>query len=219
MAVKARIAGQSAELLDVLSRTADGMVAVDADLRIVGWNDAATRLLGYTAEEALGRPCFEILEWRDRCGDPVCGADCPACSPGDRDEVGESREVIGRSAGGRTLWLNVTTIVPPIELRERCRLIHLVREVALPPELERLVAERIQGHGAPDGDATRRLESLTPREREVLHLLAEGVDARGIADQLYVSPATVRNHIQHILRKLEVHSRVEAVALALRQGR
>ncbi|MCP4961540.1 MAG: response regulator transcription factor [Actinomycetia bacterium] len=59
---------------------------------------------------------------------------------------------------------------------------------------------------------------LTPREREVLKLLTEGFDGGAIAETLFVSPATVRNHIQHILNKLGVHTRVEAVAFALRKG-
>jgi LuxR family maltose regulon positive regulatory protein len=51
----------------------------------------------------------------------------------------------------------------------------------------------------------------------VLQLLTEGLDGAAIAQRLFLSPATVRNHIQHILDKLGVHSRVEAVALALRR--
>ncbi len=58
---------------------------------------------------------------------------------------------------------------------------------------------------------------LTNREREVLNLLAEGLDGAAIAERLVLSPATVRNHIQHILARLDVHSRAEAVALALRR--
>jgi PAS domain S-box-containing protein len=205
-------------LLDVLGRTSDGLIAVDEDLRVVGWNDAAARLLGYSADEALGRPCHELLAWSDRCGDAVCGPDCPAACTGAADEIVETREVIGRSASGRTLWLNATTIVPPLELRQECRLIHLIREVALPPELERLVVERLSGWSLAGAGRDPRLASLTPREAEVLDLLAEGMDGPTIAEKLFVSPATVRNHVQHILRKLDVHSRLEAVSLLLRNG-
>ena len=206
------------DLLDVLGRTSDGMIAVDDDLRVVGWNDAAERLLGYSSEEALGRPCHEILAWKDRCGDPVCGPDCPAACTGAADEIVETREVIGRSASGRTLWLNATTIVPPRGMRQECRLIHLIREVALPPELERLVVERLSGWSVSGAGRDPRLDSLTPRETEVLDLLVEGLDGTAIAEKLFVSPATVRNHVQHILRKLDVHSRLEAVSLVLRNG-
>ena len=59
---------------------------------------------------------------------------------------------------------------------------------------------------------------LTSREREVLSLLAEGHRQAGIASELSVSPRTVGKHIEHILRKLDVHTRTQAVALALRNG-
>ena len=59
---------------------------------------------------------------------------------------------------------------------------------------------------------------LTPRERGIVALLADGYAALNIAARLDLSHATIRNHIQNILRKLGVHSQVEAVALALRRG-
>ena len=59
---------------------------------------------------------------------------------------------------------------------------------------------------------------LTPREHEVLVLLAEGVGPEDIAHKLFISPKTVGTHIQRILTKLGVHSRMEAVAMAFRTG-
>lgn len=194
------------------------MIAVGADMTIVGWNVAASDLFGLDADEALGEPCHTVLCWRDRCGDAIC-EDCVSDPPGDSDELMPTREVIGRSANGKTLWLSATTIVPPEEIRSQVRLVHLVREVALPPELERLVVERLQGWSLATEDGSDVLARLTPRENEVLHLLTEGLDGSAIANTLFLSQATVRNHIQHILKKLEVHSRTEAVALALRNGR
>jgi DNA-binding NarL/FixJ family response regulator len=64
----------------------------------------------------------------------------------------------------------------------------------------------------------RSLSTLTARERDVLLLLAEGLDQRRIAVDLVLSPKTVATHIQHILAKLGVHSRAEAVAFAHREG-
>lgn len=61
-------------------------------------------------------------------------------------------------------------------------------------------------------DALRRVWELTRREREVLSLLAEGEDNEGIAEVLVISPQTARTHIQNILGKLGVHSRLEAAA-------
>ena len=65
--------------------------------------------------------------------------------------------------------------------------------------------------------ASASLRSLTKREQEVLVLLARGHNQQQIAVALFISPKTVATHIQHILRKLDVHSRAEAVALAHRE--
>jgi two-component system, NarL family, nitrate/nitrite response regulator NarL len=59
--------------------------------------------------------------------------------------------------------------------------------------------------------------NLTPREWEVLKLLAGGMTQRDIAAHLTISPKTVGTHIEHVLRKLGVHSRTQAVAFVLRQ--
>lgn len=207
------------ELIDALGRTGDAMIAVDGDLLVIGWNDAATDLFGYEASEVLGRPCWEVLEWSDRCGNAVCTECCPATDPGPEDEVRATRDVIGHDKDGRTMWLSATTIVPRLELRERVRLVHLVREVPFPLELERIVSDRLQEDTPVDEEAAERLSRLTDREWEVLCLLADGHPGREIAERLYLSPTTVRNHVQHILNKLEVHSRVEAVAMLLRHGK
>jgi DNA-binding NarL/FixJ family response regulator len=62
------------------------------------------------------------------------------------------------------------------------------------------------------------LERLTPRELEVLTLLADGYGQREIGERLVISSNTVGTHIQHILDKLRVHSRAQAVAAAYRNG-
>jgi DNA-binding NarL/FixJ family response regulator len=67
-------------------------------------------------------------------------------------------------------------------------------------------------------EPTPPFNELTGREKEVLCFLVEGFSTRDIARRLVISPNTVRNHIQHILQKLNVHSRAEAVASAIRHG-
>jgi two-component system NarL family response regulator len=57
---------------------------------------------------------------------------------------------------------------------------------------------------------------LTPRELEVLRLVARGMSNREVAEQLYISENTVKNHMRNILEKLQLHSRMEAVMYALR---
>jgi DNA-binding NarL/FixJ family response regulator len=63
-----------------------------------------------------------------------------------------------------------------------------------------------------------QVEKLTSRQLEVLMLLARGYTTREIADSLSISPYTARNHIQLIFQKFHVHTRLEAVAFALRNG-
>lgn len=58
---------------------------------------------------------------------------------------------------------------------------------------------------------------LTPRQSEVLQMLEHGRSTRQIAQELHLSPETVRNHIRHVLQALGVHSRLEAVTLARRE--
>ena len=67
-------------------------------------------------------------------------------------------------------------------------------------------------------DVYRRLSKLTPREREVLRLLADGGDNHSIARALVISPETARTHVQKVLSKLRVHSRLEAAAFVAANG-
>jgi PAS domain S-box-containing protein len=59
---------------------------------------------------------------------------------------------------------------------------------------------------------------LTPRQNEVLHLLAHGRSTEQIADELHLSRETVRNHVRRMLTALDAHSRIEALAVARREG-
>jgi len=72
---------------------------------------------------------------------------------------------------------------------------------------------RSNGNGAP---ANLLSGQLTERELEVLALLAQGASGREISERLHISPNTVRTHVQGILSKLQVHSRLEAAAFAVR---
>ena len=61
------------------------------------------------------------------------------------------------------------------------------------------------------------MPALTARELEVLKLVAKGMSNREIADELFISENTVKNHVRNILEKLHLHSRMEAVMYALRE--
>ena len=65
---------------------------------------------------------------------------------------------------------------------------------------------------------TQRMPSLSKREREIMDLLAQGLTGEDVAERLFLSSETVKTHIRNAMSKLEAHTRVHAVAIALREG-
>jgi two-component system nitrate/nitrite response regulator NarL len=82
-------------------------------------------------------------------------------------------------------------------------------------ELTSVLAKAVQGENQPSGAKTSSLDDLTPREREILCHLADGQSNKVIARNLGISDGTVKLHVKAILRKLDVHSRVEAAVIAV----
>jgi DNA-binding NarL/FixJ family response regulator len=100
------------------------------------------------------------------------------------------------------------------------QLIHAARVVAagdalLSPSITRRVIEQFTQLPPPGTDV---LKGLTDREREVLKLVARGMSNAEIAAQLFVSDATVKSHVAHLLAKLQLRDRVQAVVLAYESG-
>lgn len=90
--------------------------------------------------------------------------------------------------------------------------------VLLPSELRADTVEIMVQRRRRSGEALTRYSRLSARERTILALLARGRDYNQIADMLVISPHTARTHIQRVLRKLEIHSRPEAIAFAHEYG-
>lgn len=101
----------------------------------------------------------------------------------------------------------------PEELLEAIRQVHR-GESALHPAIARKVLQELAGASAQPPAP----DPLTPRELEVLHWLAEGLENRDIAQKLVISEATVRTHVSNILGKLHLASRTQAALYALREG-
>jgi DNA-binding NarL/FixJ family response regulator len=91
-------------------------------------------------------------------------------------------------------------------------------EALVPPRLVATLLNRLVWHRRERDEAIFLLSQLTRRERQVLAMLAQGANNRGIAEALAISPDTARTHIQNLLGKLGVHSRLEAAAFAARGG-
>jgi DNA-binding CsgD family transcriptional regulator len=167
------------------------------DGRILEWNPEAERLTGIRAAEAEGRRCWDVIAGSDSEGGLVCHPGCSAARLAREGWPVRCLEVHARTPIGLKR-LSLSTIV----LRggdEGPLILHTMVETA------DAAAAAAEDEGVP---------RLTPRQRQILLLLAQGVRARQIARRLMLSETTVRNHIQAILLALGVHSQLEAVARA-----
>jgi DNA-binding NarL/FixJ family response regulator len=91
-------------------------------------------------------------------------------------------------------------------------------DALLSPSVTRRVIDRMAQQPTPDFADRARLEMLTPREHDVLELIARGLSNREIATALVVEESTVRTHVKRILMKLDLRDRVQAVILAYETG-
>lgn len=91
-------------------------------------------------------------------------------------------------------------------------------DALLSPSVTRIVMERMIGQPTPTVESADRLAELTPREREVLALVARGLSNREIAATLVIEESTVKTHIKRILMKLRLRDRIHAVILAYETG-
>ncbi|MDT0268331.1 response regulator transcription factor [Streptomyces sp. DSM 44915] len=103
------------------------------------------------------------------------------------------------------------------------RLLQVIRgvlrgETHLPPALLTEVLRELQSDRRHRGERERLVTALTARELEVLRCMLAGLGRKAVAERLYLSPHTVRTHMQNVLGKLGVHSTLAAVALARRAG-
>jgi PAS domain S-box-containing protein len=207
------------ELEGVLNRAADGACATTGTGRIALWNAAAERILGYPAREVVGRTCCEVFAGRDVAGNRLCYAGCHVVTLVQRGEPVQHFQMATRTKLGKPVWLDVSILVAQAARRDLGTTVHLFRDVTATREIETLVREHLACVAQPPRpDGTSGHGELTRRELEILRLIAGGANTRVMAERLRVSPATVRNHVQNLLGKLQVHSRLEAAAYATRHG-
>jgi PAS domain S-box-containing protein len=208
------------ELLSAFERSADGVYAVDHDQNIVFWNRAAERLLGFKAAEVLQRKCFDVIAGGDHHGHPFCGSDCPVIDCARQGRAYENYDVHTQAADGKGRWINISIVVLMGRRQRSVLTVHLFRDITEKRRRElrtrAALGDALRSASGTDVDAA--LARLTRREMEVLQLLASGLTTPGIAKALGVSNTTVRNHVEHLLGKLGVHSRLEAVAYAAQHG-
>jgi DNA-binding CsgD family transcriptional regulator len=220
---------QSSEVLDVLAQSDTPALATDIGGHIVFWNRAAERLLGRPTNQVLGRRCYDVLGGKDVFGNRFCHENCSVISMSRKGEPVQGFEIVTGSSPKQEQALNVSIVKIPGTRSELMTLVHILQPIdragRLTRALERLGAQKAgAGHEAWEPIATSgpvslpKAPPLTEREKEILRWVAAGLQNKEIAQKLGISLATVRNHIHNILEKLDVHSKLEAVSLAFRQG-
>lgn len=177
----------------------DALYVCDESMTIVDWNAAAEELTGIPAAEAVGQKCWRVLRGRSEGGEIVCH---PGCSTGRLARTSHPTRcgclLVATPSGRKPL--HISTIL--VSEDDGLKVLHPMHNGV---EID----EPCPAAWAP---------TLTPRQLEVLEMLAHGLRARAIAQELHLSEATVRNHIRALRRELGTHSQLEAVAAARRAG-
>jgi len=217
---------RSEEIKGMAESTSDAAFAVDGDGLVVAWNRAAETLFALPAHEAVGRPCRDIVQGADECG-TVCSEDCTIRQAVAKRHPISNFDLLMNTANGRQ-WCNISILVTENGASTNPYALHIIRTIDLRKRLEILVRDfvvcntNVRVEEAVTMISTRRAAAreaeLTDRELEILRLLGKGSTTSHIADQLHISRTTVNNHVQHILRKLDAHTRLEAIRRAEHAG-
>jgi DNA-binding CsgD family transcriptional regulator len=207
------------EALDRISRSGEAVFAIDASDRVILWNKKCEELLGRPARSVLGKRCDEVVGGRDDNGNVYCYRNCPVAHQA-RDMPNEpvQRFQLSMQTGkGDRKKVEVSLFAIPSYHPALSTVVHVLRPAgAKPSALERGLAEHAEVREPlwPISTSAGETVSLTAREKEILRCLSEGLSTAAIAKRLFIAPVTVRNHIQNLLHKLDVHSKLAAVVFA-----
>ncbi len=210
--------------VDWLANTSDGVFVVDGDQQIILWNKTAEEITGFSRDEVISKRCYELFMGKDLEGVPICRKDCRDMVMAKKGELPPTRNVLTRTKDGSEVCFNITKLALPVSNGESPRLAHIFRDVSHYRANEKVLEQILRlldslgeyrqrqqvQHQAPEAPSP----SLTRREMEILGLLSQGSTVKAISKTLFISPATVRKHIQNIMGKLQVHSQVQAVVYA-----
>ena len=209
----------SSEALDRIARSGEAVFAIDSADRIILWNRRCEDLLERPARSVLGKHCYEVLSGRDSHGNVYCYRNCPVAFQSrdkPKDPVHKFPLSVEVGKQGRK-WFRVSLFAIPSYHPALSTVVHVLRqEDESPSTLERHLAGEVSSREPLWPMTTKEGEpvSLTSREKEILRSLSEGLSTSAIARKLFISPVTVRNHIQNILHKLDVHTKLAAVVFA-----
>ncbi len=206
----------------LVSGTADPAFALDSNGVVVAWNRSASELFGLSEVEAVGQCCSDVVQGIDECG-RACSSECTIQRQARDNQPIKSYE-IQVNANGKRKWCNVSVLMVPAGATTSRYTVHIARPADLQKRFEILVRDFVVNETSlPTVNVSEILSAkrtptnfaeLTKRETEILRHLASGETTPKIAAKLFISGTTVNNHVQHIMRKLGAHTRLEAVRRA-----
>jgi DNA-binding CsgD family transcriptional regulator len=210
---------QTSEALDRIARSGEAVFAIDSADRVILWNKKCEDLLGKPARAVLGKHCYDVIGGRDENGNIYCYRNCPvAYQAREKPKDPIQRFQLSVEAGKRgRRWIEVSMFAIPSYHPALSTVVHVLREgKGRTTALEQALAKEANGREPLWPMATKEGEpvDLTRREKEILRCLAEGMPTAAIGKKLFIAPVTVRNHIQNILHKLDVHTKLAAVVFA-----
>jgi len=204
------IGGAVTPVNELVRRASTAAFSRGWDGTVTAWNAAAARLLGRSRKCAVGRSCCDVIAGRDVFGNDYCGVSCIPWRMAVHKRPIQPFQLSVAYGDGRVVDLRVVIIrVPGASGTELVHLLTPATSVTLHGRCESVAA----GAGVP---VTSLSPCLTARELDVTRLLHQGYSTEGIAACMGISTTTVRNHVSRCLRKLDAHSRLEAVAVARR---
>jgi PAS domain S-box-containing protein len=200
------------------TRTGDAVYVVGPDYTIVHWDEEMEALSGVLSEEALGKRCYETVVGEAEGGRPFCAHGCSVMHLAQEGRPVSSYEMRIRTRSGGRRWVSTSNLT--IETEEGPYLVHLLRDAQGTHDTLEMARGLIRLSSKEEAPAPTRQDvpALTPRQLEVLGLMAEGKSAREIGGELYLSQATVRNHIRALSQALGAHSQLEVLAKARGMG-
>ena len=206
------------ETFDRIARSSEATFATDSGDRIILWNRSCEALLERPARSVLGKRCYEVIGGLDVYGNIYCHRGCPvAFQAREKPAQPVHRFTLSIEVGGNGLRkFDYSLFAIPSYHPALSTLIHVLRERKKESELERQLASEAEVREPLWPIATNANHSvdLTDRETEILRCLARGMATAAIGRKLSISNATVRNHVQHILEKLDVHNKLGALVFA-----
>jgi PAS domain S-box-containing protein len=200
------------------ARTGDAVYVVDPDYKIVHWDSQMESLTGALSQEALGKTCYQAVMGEREDGGPFCAHGCSVMHLAQAHRPVSSFEMRIKTRSGVKRWMNVSNLT--VETEEGPYLVHLLRDSQGTHDALEMARGLIQLSSKEEAPAPKRkdIPALTPRQLEVLQLLSEGKSVKEIGKELYLSEATVRNHVRSLLQALGAHSQLEVLAKAREMG-